>query len=384
MSVVKGLILTLVLVIALSNLTMVGTVQAQTTTKPAKPDFTVELQNGTVVLTIENQPFDVNNSYNNSFFYDVRISTLNGYWSSVYTAKGDYPTQSNASQTIFYYEVGKSEYFPSVATVEGIAVPANGQVFFQVNAMIGHWGDGTYSHDTTEYGFIGEVSGWSGSQVIALTEHSNPSYYTSPGGKIGSSYKIMLFIPNDKTAYTNELPLAFNLRWYYVAMPMGGELEGDYAYSIDDGPFVSIVPNQTVSDRYAGGTNFVYNPSFSYLLDISNLTNGQHEIVINACFYYGYLGLQLNATSRPFPFSVEGQTQKPTITTSPPDISSAPNQTEITTSTPTPTVTLEATITAEPFPTVPVFVVSVGPTAIAIIVLIHYKKRPKLKKTTQD
>lgn len=379
MGIVKSLISALVLAMILSNLVMVGTVHAQALTKPAKPDFTVDIQNETVVFTIENQPFDANNSYNYSFFYDVQISTLDGSWSSFYTAKGDYPTQSNSSQTILYYAIGESACFPGVATLDGVAVPANGQVKFQVIAMIGYWGDGTYANNVTSYGLVGKVSGWSDSQTIILPSNTNPSYYVSPTGETGTSYKIILFTPNSQTAYTNRLQLAFNLKWSYVAMPMGGELEGEYEYSIDDAPFVSIVPNQTLNDRYAGGTTFVYNPSFSYLLDTSNLTNGDHEIVIRARFYYGFLGLRLDASSRPFPFSLEGQT--PLTTTSPPDINSAPNPTETTTTTQTTAVSLEATITTEPFPT-SVLVALIGPTAVTIIWVIHIKKRPKRKKTT--
>jgi hypothetical protein len=376
MGIGKSLSLTLILILimTLSRLAVVGTVHAQTSTKPAKPDFTINIQNETVVLTIENQPFDVHNSYNYSFFYDVRIINIEGYWSSFYTAEEEYPTQSTSNQTILYYTIGESDYFPSVTTLAGIAIPANGQATFQVMAMTGYWEKEIHSDGSISYGLKGEVSGWSDSQRIVLpsANTSSPAYYVSPEGKTGTSYKLMVFSPNDQITYKNVLHLAFMLRWSYVPMPMGGELEADYEYSIDDGPFVSIVPNQTSNDRYAGGTNFVYNPSFSYLLDISNLTNGHHEIVIKACFYYGFMGLRLNASSRPFPFVVEGQTPTTTVTPSP---SSTSTPTETPFSTPTPTASPEPTATEEPFPTSLVFVASVGVAVVAISLLVYFKKR---------
>jgi hypothetical protein len=99
------------------------------------------------------------------------------------------------------------------------------------------------------------------------------------------------------------------------------KLTADYAYSIDDNAFVNILSNQSSNEHYAGGTNFVYNPSFSYLLNVSNLENGYHKIVIKASFYFGG-NLFLDATSSPFLFSVENPTPSQTPTPTVPEFPS--------------------------------------------------------------
>ena len=352
----------------LSNLTTVGNVHAQISTKPAKPNFTINIQNETVVLTIENQPFDVHNSYNYSFFYDVRIMNIDGDWSSFYTAE-DRPTQSNSSHTVFYYAIGESEYFPSVTTLAGIVIPAYGQVFFQVMALIGYLERTVYSDGFVSYGLKGEVSGWSDSQTITLptTNAQIPTLYNSPTG-LGStaSYNLILFSPNDQTIYKNVLHLGFILRWIFHKRYLF-ELSANYAYSIDGNPFVSIVPKQSSNDRYGGGGK-ILNPSFSYLLDISNLTDGSHELVIKANFGKN---LVLNDTSKPFIFKVQNPTlQNPTPTPTP---TASPTLSPTPTPEPTPTPTTES----EPFPTT-IAIASIAIMAvIGIGILVYLKKYRK-------
>jgi hypothetical protein len=68
----KSLSLTLIIIIALSNLAIAETVCAQST-KPSVPQFTIKLQNNsTIQLVIENQPF-TNSSSVNSLLYQFRV-----------------------------------------------------------------------------------------------------------------------------------------------------------------------------------------------------------------------------------------------------------------------------------------------------------------------
>jgi hypothetical protein len=379
----KKTALAVILISAFLLSMLVGTVHAQIPAKPAIPEFTINIENETVVLTIENQPFDVHNSYNYSFYYDVRIISIDGNWISFYTAVDEYPTQSTSSQTILYYTIGESDYFPSVTTLDGIVIPANGQVTFQVMALIGYWETTVYSNGIISYGLKGEVSGWSNSQTITLpsTNASSPSYYVSPEGSMGTSYKLIVFSPNDQTIYDDVLHLAFILRWTYDLVPLG-ELKADYSYSIDDNPFVSIVPTKTSNDRYAGGTNFVYNPSFSYLLNISNLPKGYHNIVIKATFYNGK-NLFLNASSTPFQFIVRTPTPTPTPTVTPaPTLTPTPVPTSTSTPmlTPEPTATPEATSQPATFPASLVFVALVGIALAVIGLFVYFKKRKRYRQ----
>ena len=308
--------LILIAVLVLSSLVMVGSVFAESIPKPSKPVFTLNIENETVVLTIENQPFDVNNSYNYTFYYDVRILSIDGSWIGLYAAE-ERPIQSNSNTTVLYYPIEESDIFPSVTTVAGVVIPAYGQVYFQVMALIGYL-QGT--------GLIGKVSSWSNSQTITLptTNAQIPTLYVSPE-TWDTSYKLVLFSPDDQTIYNDTLPLAFILRWTFVPLP-GMEPKADYAYRIDDNSFVSIVPNETSKNPF----------SFSYMLDISNLPEGYHNLVIKAIFYQG--NFILNASSTPFRFTVRTPipTPKPSATPTP-TLTPIPSPTPTSTPEPTPT-----------------------------------------------
>ena len=231
----KTVVLMLFALLVLANLVIVDSAFAQSVTKPSVPEFTINMENDTVVLTIENQPFDVNNSYNYSFYYDVRILSIDDSWRGLYTAE-ERPIQSNSSTTVLYYPIEESDIFPNVTTVADVIIPAYGQVFFQVMALIGYL-EGPR--------LVGEVSSWSDSQSINVptTDAQIPTLYVSPVNW-DTSYRLVLFSPDDQTIYNDTLPLDFILRWIFVPLP-GMPPEADYAYRIDDDSFVSIVPNET-------------------------------------------------------------------------------------------------------------------------------------------
>lgn len=293
--------------------------------KPSIPQFTLALENDKVVLTIQNQPFDVHNSDNYSFYYDVRVMNAGGSWSSFRRDTEAYPTQSESNYTTFSYVIGKSQLFPSLTTLDGIPIPPAGDASFQVMALVGTLDESwSYPDGSFSLGLKGQVSGWSDSQTITLPSinASSPAIYVSPTGGMSTSYRLTLFNPDEQTTYDGVLPLEFMVIWSYDIMPIF-EPTTDYAYSIDGNPFVSITANKTSNDRPGGGYTFVYNPSFSYTLDISSLTKGPHELVIRANFNFGHS--QLNDTSTPFSFTVQN---------------SNPNLNPNNTLTPTPTPTV--------------------------------------------
>ena len=338
----KALTLLLTAVLLLSSLVIVETVYAQSVPKPLVPEFTLNIENETIVLTIENQPFDVNNSYNYSFYYDVRILSIDGSWRGLYSAE-ERPLQSNLSTTVLYYPIEESDIFPSVTTVAGIVIPAYGQVYLQVMALVGYL-QGT--------GLIGEVSSWSDSQTVNVptADAQIPSLYVSPENW-DTSYRIVLFSPDDQTIYNDTLPLAFILRWTFVPLP-GMPPEADYAYCIDNDNFVSIVPNETSRNPW----------SFSYMLDISSLPEGYHNLVIRATFYQGN-DMILNATSTPFQFTVRTPIPTPTP-------SATPTPTLTPTPSPTPTSTPEPTSTPNNEPQSPDQKVILGAAVTVAVVCI--------------
>ncbi len=130
--------------------------------------------------------------------------------------------------------------------------------------------------------------------IQPIVNAQNPISYISPEGEMGTHYNLTVYSPNNQTEYNDSVLLNFNVQWLYDMISVGNyQLRLEYAYSIDDNPFVSIVSNQSANDFHAGGTDITTNPSFSYLLNTSNLTNGYHKILIKASFLYAW---QYNAT----------------------------------------------------------------------------------------
>lgn len=308
-------------------------------TKPQTPQFTLSLQDNAVVLTIENQPFDVHNSNNYTFYYAVKIMTAGYYWADLPGYNERYPSQSDSPNTTFTYPIGKSSLFPLMTTVGGVPIPPTGEVTFQVMAQVGtlqksySYPDGSYA-----YGLVGQVSGWSSSQTIDLpSNQSSPQPYVSPTGGMSTQYRLTMFSPNSQTTCDSVLPLQFMLSWTYDLTPIF-EPETTYSYSIDGNPFVNIAANKTSADCPGHGYTFVYNPSFSYTIDVSNLTDGSHKIEIRSIFDFGHT--LLNDTSTSFSFAVKNSNPNltPQSTTTPTAKSSATSASADTSLTPTPTV----------------------------------------------
>lgn len=145
--------------------------------------------------------------------------------------------------------------------------------------------------------------------TLTPTSTITPPSYVSPKGEMSTYYSLTMYSPNNQTAYANTMLLNFSLQWMYDIIAVGTyQLRFEYAYSIDNNPFVSITPNQTSTDLYAGGTNLTINPIFSYLLNISNLTNGYHKIQIEPSFNYAW---SYSMPSDPVFFSVQNPTPTP-------------------------------------------------------------------------
>jgi hypothetical protein len=189
--------------------------------------------------------------------------------------------------------------------------------------------------------------------IIPMTNAQTTSSY-SPDIN-GIHFYLTMYSPNNQTVYNETMLLDFNLQWTYDLMPLG-PLSGDYAYSIDDNPLVSIASNQSASDRYAAApsNNFKINPSFSCLVNVSNLTSGYHKIAIFAQLYFDFDRPQLlyNGSASPVFFSVQNLNPSPTPTLSP-----------------------EPTPEVEPFPTTLVIASVSIVTVVGIGLLVYFKKR---------
>ncbi len=141
------------------------------------------------------------------------------------------------------------------------------------------------------------------------------SYYN--GADINpAGFDFTLYSPNDQTVYADTMLLKFNITWTaFVYFPFPGiapPLIGDYSYSIDDGPHVTIESNQSSSDRVIVDSkgNFTINPSFSYSVNVSSLANGYHEIVIIVGLYRTFGHDYINQ-SIPIQFQVQNSSTPP-------------------------------------------------------------------------
>ena len=200
--------------------------------------------------------------------------------------------------------------------------------------------------------------------IPSLANAQTTSHYGAKTGDSGSNlvgFDLTMYKPINQEVYTNVLPLFFNIDWLVGVYPFFNfTFAGIYTYSIDSMSPIVIESNQTSNDKYDAKTNFTYNPSFSYFLDVSNLSKGQHSIVISAGFYYRSQSgsLQecfLNETSSPIYFQIQ---------------SSIPVSTPTITPTPTPTVPELSWLVIIPL------IVSI----LSVAVLLRHRKIAKLIK----
>ena len=130
-----------------------------------------------------------------------------------------------------------------------------------------------------------------------------------------AAFDLTLYSPNDQTVYADTMPLRFNITWtafVYFPFPQAPPLIGDYSYSIDDGPRVTIETNQSSSDRVIVDSrgNFTINPSFSYSVNVSSLASGYHEIVIIVSLYRTFGHDYINQ-SIPIQFQIQNSSTPP-------------------------------------------------------------------------
>jgi hypothetical protein len=138
--------------------------------------------------------------------------------------------------------------------------------------------------------------------------HINPTAFT-----------LTIYSPSTQNqTYIRIMPLNFTVDWttyptFTFPIPPAPKLNGVYTYAIDNNPAVTVTSNQSSSDIF-GYSNFTVNPAFSYLVNVSNLTNGYHKIVITTSLYFLDEGLVFGASSSPVQFFVQNPTPTPTPT----------------------------------------------------------------------
>ena len=96
---------------------------------------------------------------------------------------------------------------------------------------------------------------------------------------------LTVYSPDNNQTCKSTMLLNFSVDWREyptfagLPSPPAPVMKGLYSYTIDNNTAVTVASNQSSADQF-DLRGFKVNPTFSYLLDVSNLTNGYHEIVI--------------------------------------------------------------------------------------------------------
>lgn len=205
----RSFALVLILILTVSSLMMVNSVQAQTT--PSVPEFTVQfidssydtqtttsidiytgqnvthagthVESRTIQISIKNEPFIVQDSTSN-YYYNIRFKGhFEEEWHEAYNPNvNGLLGRDSGAETVFSLQGEYSSTEGLKLTPQGIyypTFPPNAQIDFQVQAMIGyiHHADAMpFSADV----FEGQTSGWSSTQTIAISDNSITTPDISP------------------------------------------------------------------------------------------------------------------------------------------------------------------------------------------------------------
>jgi hypothetical protein len=192
---VSALLLVLLMVISGLSLLMIKPASSQSIPKPSVPEFSLSfidasmdvpttyttdpftgqtvthqgyhIQKTNFVVLIENQPLVY--QFNGSFFYNINVKghfDLN--WTQWYLNDEMPLANASSSQTSITLGVLNAGGLALDSGSRKMDIPSNGQVDFQIQAMIGGFFKAGFAHSE----FSGESSDWSNSQTITIGETS--------------------------------------------------------------------------------------------------------------------------------------------------------------------------------------------------------------------
>jgi len=106
-------------------------------------------------------------------------------------------------------------------------------------------------------------------------------------------FLLTVYSPDNNQTCKSTMLLNFTVDWREYPTfagfpsPPAPVMKGLYSYTIDNNTAVTVASNQSSADQL-DPRGFKVNPTFSYLLDVSNLTNGCHTIVITVGLTHNY------------------------------------------------------------------------------------------------
>jgi hypothetical protein len=244
----KSFSLFIIFALAISSLLVIEPTDAQSIPKPSVPEFTVALVNSsyditpatttdpftgkimthasshvearTIEIRIKNEPFTpfsvTEGSANWTVYFSYNIRWKGHWeqeWREIYSPSNGFLSRDEGSETVYSNQGEYSSADGLKLTEQGmynITLSPNGEVDFQVEAMIG------YTHRVVEGGmapwyFFGETSGWSTTQSLTINTNS-PAANTSTSTA-----------PTESPTAASQLPdsgggLLFGLGWGEVAV----------------------------------------------------------------------------------------------------------------------------------------------------------------------
>lgn len=239
----KGFSFLLVAILAVSSLKMVESASSQSIAKPSVPEFTLlvndhsyevppsghvnlntgqfekhagfHMKNGSIELSIKNQPFTAyndSNGYQINLYYNVRIKghgTNDWHYFPTDNPQKYFQADTSINTTrIFKYSMNNFEY-RSGAFFDYSTFPSNGRVDFQVEAFIGHLNvtdeeftrylNETHNSPSTQANdsvleYVGQLSDWSGIQTVTIPTYvytsQNPTAATTSSATESTRYPI--------------------------------------------------------------------------------------------------------------------------------------------------------------------------------------------------
>jgi parallel beta-helix repeat protein len=142
------------------------------------------------------------------------------------------------------------------------------------------------------------------------------SYSSSDPNVNYTHFFLTVYSPDNNQTCKSTLLLNFSVEWTDYPRfagfpsPPAPVMKGLYSYTIDNNPAVTVTSNQSSTDQF-DPRGFKVNPTFSYLLDVSNLTNGYHKIAIKVGLTNteSYVARYINKDT-PIQFFVQNPTPK--------------------------------------------------------------------------
>ena len=127
----------------------------------------------TIEVKIKNQPFTPftdSNGREIKFYYNIRIKGHYEEWGSEFDVVynlGEMPTRSNSDYTVISYNSERTYSFYLAPVSRMLEVSPNGEVDFQVKALVGSAVEGSILAGFPSV-FTGEESDWSATQTITI------------------------------------------------------------------------------------------------------------------------------------------------------------------------------------------------------------------------